>query len=80
MFTCCFSIILDAYRHFLLTPALILCKLYQNKRKTISPVVTVSSTNAAVFTAVDPSVVNEEPVEKLGFKIVQETTLANICK
>ena len=42
--------------------------------------VTVSNTNAATFTAVDPNVVTEEPVEKLGFKFVQETTLANICK
>ena len=75
-----FSVILDAYRQFLLAPSLILCKLYQSKRKVISPVVTVSSTNAATFTAVDPNVVNEEPVEKLGFKVVQETTLANICK
>ena len=75
-----FSVILEAYRHFLLNPSLILCKLYQSKRKVISPVVTVSSTNAATFTAVDPNVVNEEPIEKLGFKVVQETALANICK
>ena len=42
--------------------------------------VTVSNTSTATFTAVDPNVVSEEPVEKLGFKVVQETTLANICK
>ena len=42
--------------------------------------VTVSNANAATFTAVDPNVVTEEPVEKLGFKLVQETTLTNICK
>ena len=75
-----FSVILDAYRHFLLTPSLILCKLYQSKRKTLSPVVTVSNTNATTFTAVDPNVITEEPVEKLGFKIVLETALDNICR
>lgn len=75
-----YSVALDCYRRFFLAPSLLLLKLYQPKRKTKSPMVTVSDTTFGTVTAVQPKAVVEEPVEKMGFKHVQETTLANICK